>query len=492
MTKRTAPKLTVALMNDSFPPTIDGVANAVVNYARAIDGNDLGNVVVATPWYPDSEDEKFSFPVIRYPSAYISKKLGYRAGYPFDPRVIHQLTKHRIDVIHSHCPFISTVLARVLRFFTGAPIVFTYHTKFDYDIEKRVAFSAARSVSIKFLLHNINACDEVWVVSEGAGENLRSLGYTGDYIVMENGTDFKKGRSSDEEIAALNEKHGLSEDVPVFLFVGRMMWYKGVKISLDGLKYAKDRGEKFKMILIGDGNDREEMMEYAKEIGIADDCIFTGAIRDRELLRTYFSRADLFLFPSTYDTNGIVVREAAACSCGSILIRGSCAAEGITDGDTGILIDEDGVSMGRALIRACRDRERLKKIGQNAADKIYISWEDAVKKAYARYETVVERGTKKREKPVFDRAFFKEVHLLREDYRFRKEQFLQQMTDYYEEQMDKFHQETDRFKEDYHQHKDRFRQQMEGYYDRQMQRIRLKGEHLKGKIYHFTRNDRKD
>ncbi|MBQ4051249.1 MAG: glycosyltransferase, partial [Oscillospiraceae bacterium] len=402
------------------------------------------------------------------------------------------LRKMHIDVIHSHCPFISTVLARVLRFFTGAPIVFTYHTKFDYDIEKRVAFSPMRSVSIRFLMNNINACDEVWVVSEGAGENLRSLGYTGEYLVMENGTDFKKGRSTDEEIAALSEKHGLHDDVPVFLFVGRMMWYKGVKISLDGLKYAKDRGAKFKMILVGDGHDREEMMEYVKEIGIADDCIFTGAIRDRELLRTYFSRADLFLFPSTYDTNGIVVREAAACSCGSILIRGSCAAEGVIDGDTGILIEENGESMGKALLRACADREMLKKVGQNAADKLYVSWDDAVKKAYARYEEVAKRGTRKHEKPVFDRAFFKEVHLIREDYRSRKEQFLQQMTDYYEEHMERFHQESEQFKDDYHQHKKHFQQQMAGYYDRQMQRIRLKGEHLTGKIYHFTRKDRKD
>lgn len=483
-------KLNIALMNDSFPPTIDGVANAVLNYARAIDENGLGNVVVATPWYPDSEDHKFSFPVIRYPSAYISKKLGYRAGYPFDPRVIHQLKKQNIDLIHSHCPFISTVLARVLRFFTGAPIIFTYHTKFDYDIEKRVAFSPARSVSIKFLMNNINACDEVWVVSEGAGENLRSLGYTGEYIVMENGTDFKKGRASDEEIAALNEKHGLAEDVPVFLFVGRMMWYKGVKISLDGLKYAKNRGAKFKMILVGDGQDREEMMEYVKKIGIADNCIFTGAIRDRELLRAYFSRADLFLFPSTYDTNGIVVREAAACSCPSVLIRGSCAAEGVLDGDTGLLIEENGESMGKLLLRACDDRKMLRQIGRNAADRLYVSWDDAVKKAYARYEEVVSRGTRKADKPTLNQVFFKEVQLIREDYHYRRDEFQRQMTEYYEEQMQKFQLDAVRLKDEYQQHKAQFQQQMTGYYDRQMQKLRLKGEHLKGRIYHFTGKDR--
>lgn len=451
-------KLTVCLLNDSFPPTIDGVANATVNYARAINGC-MGKAVVATPWYPDSEDDKFDFPIIRYPSAYISKRLGYRAGYPFDPRVIHQLKKQQIDVIHSHCPFISTVLARVLRFYTGAPIVFTYHTKFDYDIEKRVASNPVRNVSIKFLMNNINACDEVWVVSEGAGENLRSLGYTGDYIVMENGTDFKKGRSSDEEIASLSEKYGLTDDVPVFLFVGRMMWYKGVKISLDGLKYAKDRGAKFKMILVGEGHDREEMMEYVKTIGIAEDCIFTGAIHDRELLRTYFSRANLFLFPSTYDTNGIVVREAAACSCPSILVKGSCAAEGVRDDDTGIFIEENGDSMGEALLKACADRERLRRIGRNAAERLYISWDDAVKKAYARYEEVVRAGTRKKEKPSFNESFFAEVQQIRDDFQYHKAQIQQQMTDYYEEQMLKLH---------------------------------FQGERLKGRVYRAIRKNRKD
>lgn len=439
-------KLTIGLFNDSFPPTIDGVANAVVNYARCIQDNGLGQAVVATPWYPDCNDQ-FSFPVVRYPSAYISKKLGYRAGYPFDPRIIRHLRRQNIDIIHSHCPFISTVLARVLRHYTGAPIVFTYHTKFDIDIEKRIALNPVRNASVKFLLSNINACDEVWVVSEGAGENLRSLGYTGKYIVMENGTDFKKGRASDEELAALSKQHGLSDDVPVFLFVGRMMWYKGVRISIDGLKYAKDRGARFKMLFVGEGQDRPEIMDYVREQGLEEDCIFTGAIHDRELLRSYFSRADLFLFPSTYDTNGIVVREAAACSCGSILIKGSCAAEGVLDNDTGILIEGNGSSMGKALLEACADRERLRRIGQNAADRLYLSWDDAVARAYARYEQILQSGIRKKsDKPAFNRAFFSEVQQIREDYLFHRAQFKEQMLHYYSEQMKKINRQRRRIK----------------------------------------------
>jgi len=69
--------------------------------------------------------------------------------------------------------------------------------------------------------------------------------------------------------------------------------------------------------------------------------IFTGAIYDREELRVYYTAGDLFIFPSLYDTNGIVVREAAACGVASVLIKGSCAAEGITHMRTGILTEDD-------------------------------------------------------------------------------------------------------------------------------------------------------
>ncbi|MEG2524272.1 MAG: hypothetical protein RSB03_01600 [Oscillospiraceae bacterium] len=62
-------KMTVGLFNDSFPPTIDGVANVTVNYARIIE-RDYGRAVVATPYYPNVTDD-YPFEVVRYPSVYI-------------------------------------------------------------------------------------------------------------------------------------------------------------------------------------------------------------------------------------------------------------------------------------------------------------------------------------------------------------------------------------------------------------------------------------
>lgn len=382
-------KLNVGIFNDSFPPLIDGVANTAVNYARSIQKL-YGKSVVATPWYPKVKDN-YPFKVFRYSSANVSKRIGYRMGNPFSPIMIRKLQKEDLDIIHTHSPFTSTILARVLRRYTGAPIVFTYHTKFDVDIEKRIALNPLKNASIKFLLNNINACDEVWVVSEGAGENLKSLGYEGDYYLMENGTDFVKGKASQFAIDQLNDKYNIGTDETVFLFVGRMMWYKNIKFIIDGLNHAKQNGAAFKMLFVGEGVDRQEIMNYTNTLGLSNHCIFTGAIHDREDLRTYFSRANLFLFPSTYDTNGIVVREAAACSCPSLLVKDSCASEGILNEDTGIIIDETVTALGEAILTATLDHGRLQKIGISAAENIYLSWDDAVGKAVARYSEVLKK-----------------------------------------------------------------------------------------------------
>jgi len=165
----------------------------------------------------------------------------------------------------------------------------------------------------------------------------------------------------------------------------------------------------YRMVFVGGGADAPAMIEDAIQLGLSVDArntegsqspdaverqfegslpgkvIFTGAIHDREVLRAWNTRADLFLFPSTYDTNGIVVREAAACGLASVLIDGSCAAEGIQDDRNGFLIEENAASMAELLLRVGRDFAHMADVGQHAMDEIYISWEDSVFAAYDRY-----------------------------------------------------------------------------------------------------------
>ncbi|MBQ8081777.1 MAG: glycosyltransferase, partial [Clostridia bacterium] len=354
-------QLNICLMNDSFPPTIDGVANCVLNYAEIINRK-FGNVFVCTPHYPGVED-RYDFPVIRYPSVNLSHAFGYRAGLPFDVKTIRRLQQLPIDLIHVHCPIMSAVLARVLRELIDKPIVLTYHTKFDVDIEKDISSKAMQEQAIRSIVSNIEACDEVWTVSKGAGENLRSLGFSGEYRVMENGVDFTRGCASPEAVSAARARYSLPEEIPVFLFVGRMMWYKGIRTILDGLARLHAAKQPFRMLFIGDGADKGEIVAYAQELGLASVCQFLPPISDREELRTFYTLADLFLFPSDFDTNGLVVHEAAAGATASATLRDSCASEGMIDGRNGLIVDRTPESLAAACKAVLVHPEKLKELG---------------------------------------------------------------------------------------------------------------------------------
>ncbi|MBO4290628.1 MAG: glycosyltransferase, partial [Lachnospiraceae bacterium] len=304
----------VSLLNDSFPPVIDGVVNVVMNYAKIMTQELGAQVQVGTPRYPDADYSGYPYPVIPYQSFDTTGIVsGYRAGNPFEAKAIREMADFAPDIIHTHCPVSSTIMARILRNETDAPVVFTYHTKFDVDIARAVKAKFLQKESIRTLVDNISSCDEIWVVSRGAGENLRSLGYEGNFKVMPNGVDFAKGCVDSETVRKVTAGYDLPEHIPVFLFVGRMMKYKGLPMILDAMKILKERKMDYRMVFVGDGADLEEMREKAEKDGISDRTIFAGAERDRDRLRAWNTRADLFLFPSTYDTNGIVVREAAAC-----------------------------------------------------------------------------------------------------------------------------------------------------------------------------------
>ena len=378
----------ICLLNDSFAPVIDGVANAVMNYAKILSSDEEISVVI-TPDYPGADDSQFPYPVLRYPSLDLRKSTGYTAGIPFAPELLRSLEPYHVQLLHSHCPIVSTMLARELRQVLDVPLILTYHTKFDIDIANIMHSRALQEASKRALLENINACDEVWAVSQGAADNLRSLGYEGECVIMHNGVDLPRGRVRQAQIDAVTEGFDLPAQVPVYLFVGRIMWYKGLRIILDALAALDQEKRDFRMVFVGGGGDFDQVKAYSEKLGLAKKVFFAGPVHQREALRAWYCRADLFLFPSTFDTNGLVVREAAACALGSVLIAGSCAAEGVTNERNGLLIEENAQSLAHCLCGL--SKEAMSLIGSYAQKELYLSWEDAVKAARERYQVVIDR-----------------------------------------------------------------------------------------------------
>ena len=383
-------KLKICLLNDSFPPLIDGVANTVKNYADILTEVCGDEVLVATPRYPGGDYSGYPYPVIAYQSLNTARvTAGYRMGNSYSPEALFKIREFRPDIIHAHCPFSSLLLGKHARSLTKAPLIFTYHTKFDYDIARAIKYKLIQKTVVKGLISFIGIADEIWTVSEGAGESLKELGYKGEYKIMNNGVDFPKGPVNDELVKEVTKGYDLPHNVPVFIFVGRMFRYKGLPLIMDTLKNLHEKGIDFRMVFIGDGTDLQYLKDKTAEYDLEHKVLILGKIMDRQILRAWYTRGDLFLFPSVYDTNGIVVREAAACGLASVLIKGSCAAEGISSKVNGYLIDENIESFTNVLEELSSQIPEMRKAGTNAMNQIYVSWKDAVLTARVSYEELL-------------------------------------------------------------------------------------------------------
>lgn len=379
--------MNVIILNESFPPLIDGVSNVVLNYANRLYSLGHSPVVVTTRVLKAKDD--YAYPVLRYQAVYLGRNLEYPVGNPYAPGIVKRILKQQPQILHVHSPFISSVVAKRVKKKTGCPIVTTYHTKFDIEFNTRTKFEPFRRFARWLLIRNMNDSDEVWVVSTGAGENLRGLGYEGEYVVMPNGTDFPLGRAPERAVEEIGRKHGVGPDELVFLYVGRLRWYKNIRLILDALRTVKDCGITFRFLLVGKGKDGGEIKSYAKKLGLEREVEMCGPCSDRDMLKAYYSRADLFVFPSTFDTFGLVVKEAAACECPSVLVKDSCAADGVIDGRNGYLAEEDAGELAQTILRAVEDRDRLKEVGRAAAKELYYSWDEAIRDAVARYENLI-------------------------------------------------------------------------------------------------------
>ena len=379
--------MNVAIITDSFPPMIDGVSRCALGYAKALHEGGYGNCIVIAPRMPRLK-YNYPFPVYGFRSIRIPYD-NYRAGHPFTPRLARKLKSLEIDILHAHSPFISMTLARELRRYLDVPIVYTQHTKWDYDIERAVSSKLLQKQLERYVYKNISKANEVWAVSRGAGEHLISRGYAGDFLVMPNATDFPQGTENPELRAQIDSRFDLPDGVPILLFVGRMVWYKNIGLILDALELLKESGFDFRMLMVGDGRDVPEMIQKTAEKGLTERVFFAGRVNDREVLMSYFMRSDLFLLVSTYDNAPLVVREAAACALPSLVLQGSSTAEIIDDGINGFLSRESAVDVAEAIKMIFSDREHLKTVSEAAQAQVYLPWNKAVEIAVERYKVVM-------------------------------------------------------------------------------------------------------
>lgn len=378
----------IGQFNDSFAPITDGVGNVVKNYAYWLNEKQYGDCYVITPSFPGYTDNE-TFEVLRYRSLPMPLRYPYRAGLAaFDVPFRKKLKNIHFDIIHAHSPFSSGRLALSIARRRNIPIIATFHSKFYDDFKDAVKSSAAARLLLKYVMAFFNKVDCVWTVSETTVQTMREYGFYGDVEVVGNGIDLS------------GEERAWESDLPCadcarLLYVGQLVWHKNLKLLILALKMLKDSGFRFQMTMVGEGSAQQAVKRFVQRLGLAGDFIFTGKITSRDEIKSIYKRADLNLLPSVYDTFSLVVREAAALGRPSLVIRGSCAAEGVEDGYNGFLSDNDVSSYASCIQKAASDIKLLRAAGGNARNTLSRSWEDVVDEVAQRYADII-TGKKKR------------------------------------------------------------------------------------------------
>ena len=384
--------MNIGLFNENFPPIYDGVVLSVVNYAHWLKqkGHDISLI---TPDAPGKDDSAFPYPIHRYFSLPLFGRRPYRWGLPVFDRNIHTTVKHLpFDIIHAHTPFSSGNIALKTAKERNIPIVATFHSKYRSDIERQAPFKFIVDKMVNDIVKFFNQVDEVWIPQASVEATLREYGYHGPVHVMPNGSDF-----SNLDVQPLRTEGrkmlGIKDNEMVLLYVGQHIWEKNLELILRSLSLIKDMP--FRFITVGRGYASTGIKKMAEELGIGNKIQMLGQLSDRQQLKHIYAASDLFLFPSLYDTFGLVVREAAALHVPSLLVKGSDASSSITDGANGFLSENKPRNFASHIKYLIENPDITHNVGVHASKTLISTWEDVMDKVIERYCFIIEEKKRK-------------------------------------------------------------------------------------------------
>lgn len=382
---------------DAYYPVIDGVVNAVHNYATHLNKPDVTCVVVA-PKFKD-HDDNFLYDVIRT-KGFKVPFMQYVYGTPiFDPETYDTVLDMHPDILHAHSPFEVGKFALRVGEKLNIPVIGTFHTKYYDDFKAVLKSDSIAQLLTDTVVHFYEKCDYVWTMNNATANTIKSYGYKGDVSIIPNGADMLYYDRALELREKAILKYRLPRDKKLILFVGQITWKKNLKVLIDVISHLKDIRNDFLMLFIGGSYQEDEVEEYAKAHA-PEHTMFLGQISDREMLAGAYAASSLLFFPSLYDTASLVVREAAQMHVPSLLIKGSDASEGVINRYNGFLALNDEYALTKVLNDILDNPDMLKHAGDMASTTLPITWEQVTDIVLSEYRRITAQSNKPKQRRI--------------------------------------------------------------------------------------------
>jgi glycosyltransferase involved in cell wall biosynthesis len=283
---------------------------------------------------------------------------------------------HDSDLIHIHTPFIAHYVGLRAAREQHLPVLATYHTLFAEYLQHYLPFLPHRYLSFfvrRFSRRQCNALDAVVVPSTAMLELLKQYGVRVPMHVLPTGISLEQFTRGDRE--AFRRKLGIDDKQPVGLFVGRVAHEKNIGFLLRMWAKALQKNPDALLLVAGDGPAMPELKEEARQLRIEHAVRFLGYLdRKTELLDCY-AAADVFVFASLTETQGMVLPEAMAAGLPVIAIA-RLGTRDILDAGKGCIappLEEEAFS--EAVLRFFSDPELRARL-QAEATKTAQDWSD--------------------------------------------------------------------------------------------------------------------
>ena len=330
----------IGFFTDCYLPFGFGVGTSIESFRKNLET--LGHkVYVFAPFFKDYQDKNPR--VFRFHSLKVIKEPEIRLASPFFPlKPFKEIKDLKLDIAHAHTPFSLGILGKYLASQQKIPLLYTHHTQYPeyakfYLKEKFLIPYLAQSLTVWFS----NISDAVIAPSEKIKKILKEAEVKKTIYVLPTGVNtdiFRK--ASLEEKNNLRKKFRIPIDLKILLFVGRMGKEKNAEFLLHVLKKIIKENRNVYLLMVGEGPYLKQLRQIAKQLQINPWVKFTGSVSYEEITK-YYQMADIFVFASLTDTQGIVILEAAASGLSIVALEDAALENIVVNNKNGFLIKPD-------------------------------------------------------------------------------------------------------------------------------------------------------
>jgi glycosyltransferase involved in cell wall biosynthesis len=353
------PAVRIAIVTETYPPEINGVALTVQALAQGLGGSGHAvQLIRPHQAQPSSADGVAEDVLMR--GAAIPRYPGLRFGLPARRRLEALWRAQRPDAIYvaTEGPLGHSALRAARRLGIAASTGF--HTRFD-DFARHYGVGFLTPLVFAWLRHFHRLAAATLVPTDELARFLRERDF-GDVRLLRRAVDthlFDPARRD----AELRRRWGLTPDDLAVIYVGRIAPEKNLDLGVRAFRAIQSELPHARYVFVGDGPARAALA------AANPDFIFTGSLRGEALAR-HFACGDLFLFASLTETFGNVTLEAMASGVATVAFDYGAAKEHIDDGRTGRRIapgDADAfVAAALDLARASDARRAMAAAGREA------------------------------------------------------------------------------------------------------------------------------